>query len=107
MLGVRGAVQHVDEFDGKAIQTWVYQQDRDAGFYDFAVPTRHAMEFYSDYVGPFAYEKLANITSPATGGGMEAATAIMYSENSVTGDRSVRWRNVIIHEVAHQWFGTP
>jgi aminopeptidase N len=36
---------------------------------------------------------------------MEAATAIMYSENAVTGDRSVRWRNVIIHEVAHQWFG--
>ena len=24
---------------------------------------------------------------------------------SVTGDRSVRWRNVVIHEVAHQWFG--
>ena len=63
------------------------------------------MEFYSEYVGPFSYEKLANVTSPATGGGMEAATAIMYGENSVTGERSVRWRNVIIHEVAHQWFG--
>lgn len=106
VLGVaRFAVQQVDQFDGRPIQTWVYQQDRDAGFYDFAVPTRRAMEFYSDYVGPYAYAKLANITSPATGGGMEAASAIMYSENAVTGDRSVRWRNVIIHEVAHQWFG--
>ncbi|MDA1102076.1 MAG: M1 family metallopeptidase [Gemmatimonadetes bacterium] len=106
VLGVaRFAVQHVGDFDGKPIQTWVYARDREAGFYDFAVPTKQVMEFYSDYVGPYAYEKLANITSPATGGGMEAATAIMYGENSVTGDRSVRWRNVIIHEVAHQWFG--
>ena len=36
---------------------------------------------------------------------MESATAIFYSDVSVTGDRSVRWRNVVIHEVAHQWFG--
>ena len=106
VLGVaRFAVQHVDDFQGKPIQTWVYPQDRVAGFYDFAVPTRQVMEFYDAYVGPFAYEKLANVTSPATGGGMEAATAIMYGESSVTGQRSTRWRNVIIHEVAHQWFG--
>jgi aminopeptidase N len=106
VLGVaRFAVQHVDEFEGKPIQTWVYARDREAGFHDFAVPTRQVLEFYDDHVGPFAYEKLANVTSPATGGGMEAATAIMYSERSVTGERSVRWRNVIIHEIAHQWFG--
>ena len=36
---------------------------------------------------------------------MESATAIFYSDISVTGNRSVRWRDVIIHEVAHQWFG--
>ena len=29
------AVQYVDTFDGKSIQTWVYKQDRDAGFYAF------------------------------------------------------------------------
>jgi aminopeptidase N len=38
-------------------------------------------------------------------GGMEAASAILYSAGSVTGTRSVRWRNVVIHEIAHQWFG--
>ena len=106
VLGVaRFAVQNVGDFEGKPIQTWVYAQDRDAGFYDFAVPTKQVLEFYDEHVGPFAYEKLANVTSPATGGGMEAASAIMYGENSVTGDRSVRWRNVVIHEIAHQWFG--
>lgn len=106
VLGVaKFAVQYVDEFDGKSIETWVYPQDRDAGFYDFAVPTKSALEFYSNYVGPFSYEKLANIQSNSVSGGMEAASAILYSENSVEGDRNERWRNVVIHEIAHQWFG--
>jgi aminopeptidase N len=106
VLGVaRFAVQYVDTFDNKSIETWVYYQDRDPGFYDFAVPTKQALEFYSNYVGPFVYERLANIQSNSVSGGMEAASAILYSENSVVGDRNERWRNVVIHEVAHQWFG--
>jgi aminopeptidase N len=99
------AVQYVDEFDGKSIETWVFKQDRDAGFYDFAEPTKQVLEFYSDYVGPFSYEKLANIQSNSVSGGMEAASAILYSAGSVKGDRNLRWRNVVIHEIAHQWFG--
>lgn len=106
VLGVSEfAVQYVDTFEGKSIQTWVFKQDRDAGFYDFATPTKQVLSFFSDYIGPFAYEKLANIQSHSSGGGMEAASAIMYNENSVVGDRNVRWRNVVIHELAHQWFG--
>jgi len=36
---------------------------------------------------------------------MESASAIGYSDKLITGNRSVRTRNVIIHEIAHQWFG--
>jgi aminopeptidase N len=105
-LGVaRFAVQEVEQFDHKSIQTWVYYQDREKGFYDFAKPTKKVLEFYSDYIGPFSYEKLANIQSNSVSGGMESASAIFYSENSVVGDRNERWRNVVIHEIAHQWFG--
>jgi aminopeptidase N len=106
VLGVADfAVQYVDYFDGKSIQTWVYHKDREAGFYDFATPTKQALTFFSEYVGPFAYEKLANIQSNNSTGGMEAASAIMYSEKSVTGKRDARWQDVIVHELAHQWFG--
>jgi aminopeptidase N len=106
VLGVaKFAVQYVDDFQGKSIQTWVYYQDRDAGFYDFAEPTKKVLEFYSSYIGPFSYEKLANIQGNSVAGGMEAASAILYHSSSVTGNRSIRWRNVVIHEIAHQWFG--
>ena len=99
------AVQHLRPFDGKPVETWVFAQDRDAGFYDFAEPTHHALDFYSEHVGPYSYEKLANVQSARTKGGMEAASAIMYDDRSVTGTRDKRWRNVVIHEIAHQWFG--
>jgi len=106
MVGVaRFAVDHLGVYRGVPVQTWVYWQDRDAGFYDFSYPTVEALDFYSDKVGPYAYEKLANIQSASVGGGMEAASAILYGENSVTGTRNERWRDVIIHEIAHQWFG--
>jgi aminopeptidase N len=98
-------MQQVDTFDGKAIETWVYRQDRDAGFHDFAVPSKQVLAFFSDLIGPYAYERLANVVSPATGGGMEAASTPAYSERSVTGNRDKRWQIVIIHEIAHQWFG--
>jgi len=99
------AVQYLDPFMGKSIETWVYAKNREAGFYDFQEPTKKVLEFYSQYVGPFAYEKLANVQTPSVSGGMESSSAIFYGEDLVTGKRSERTRNVVIHEIAHQWFG--
>ena len=107
VLGVAEfAVQMVDEFEGKSIQTWVYPQDREKGFIDFSYPTKDALSFFSSYIGPFAYEKLANIQAASVGGGMETSSAIFYGENLITGKPdNKRLQDVVIHELAHQWFG--
>ena len=105
----RFAVQHLGTFRGGIypavpVQTWVYPRDRDTGFEVFAGPTMHALRYYSDVIGPYVYEKLANVQSNSVGGGMESATSIFYGDGSATAG-GVRWRNVIIHEIAHQWWG--
>jgi aminopeptidase N len=106
VLGVAEfAVQYVDDFHGKSIESWVYPKNREAGFYDFAEPTKQVLQFFTDYVGPYMYEKLANIQAASIGGGMETSSAVFYGENLINGKRDKRIRNVVIHELAHQWFG--
>jgi aminopeptidase N len=106
VLGVaRFAVDHRPPWRGIPIETWVYPQDRDTGFEVFAEPTVAVLDFLADRVGPYPYERLAHIQANSVKGGMEAATSIFYGDESATGEGRTRWRNVIIHEIAHQWFG--
>ncbi len=96
------AVQHAGEFKDIPIQHWVYPQDREAGFHDFGV-TNPIMAFFEGNIGPYAYEKLANVQSKARYGGMENASNIFYSEKAISGTRANE--GLVAHEIAHQWFG--
>jgi aminopeptidase N len=96
------AAHHAAPVKGVPLQTWVFHQDRDVGLRALEGPARKAIEFYSDYVGPYPYEKLANVQAAGLSGGTEHASAIFYGENSVTG-RPVT--SLVAHEIAHQWFG--
>ena len=105
-LGVaRFAVDHRPAWHGLPIETWVYRQDRDSGFALFAEPTPSVLEFFSERIGPYPYERLGHVQANGVRGGMESATSIFYGDDSVNDPRSTRWRNVIVHEMAHQWFG--
>lgn len=100
------AMEVVDTWNGIPIETWVYWQDRDNGFHDFAEPSKAVLAYYEDLIGPYVNKRLGNIVSNATpGGGMEAASIPAYSDRSVSGNRDMRWQYVITHEIAHQWFG--
>lgn len=98
----RFAVEYAGQYKDIPIQNWVYPQDREAGFHDFAITDR-VMEFFETNIGPYPYEKLANVQSKTRYGGMENASNIFYSENSISGTRQNE--GLIAHEVAHQWFG--
>lgn len=94
--------RHFARVHGVPLQTWLDYQDRDAGIVTFEGPAREAMEFYIDHIGPFPYEKLANVEAAGVSGGMEHASAIFYGEKSVGHEPAFR---LVAHEIAHQWFG--
>jgi aminopeptidase N len=96
------AVDYPGEINGIPVSTWVFPEQREQGFYDYALAL-NILPFYIKNVGPYPYKKLANIQSKTIFGGIENAGAIFYAESSVTGKRSSE--ALISHEIAHQWFG--
>ncbi len=84
------------------VTAWVYPENRLDGFSDYAVATK-VLRYFINNIGPYAYEKLANMQAKTQWGGLENAGNISYFENSVTGKNTVE--GLIAHEIAHQWFG--
>jgi aminopeptidase N len=102
-IGVaRFSIQLSGEPAGIPVTTWVYPQNREDGFNDFAIAPR-VLEFFQNYIGSFSYEKLAHVQSKTRWGGLENASNIFYFENSVNG--KANHEGLIAHETAHQWFG--
>jgi aminopeptidase N len=100
-LGIaRFAVHHPGDVQGVPLQTWVFPEDRDRGIELFESTTTRAMDFFARRIGPYPYEKLANVEAAGMSGGTEHATAIFYGEKGVT-----IGRGPVVHEVAHQWWG--
>ena len=93
------AVDHFGDYHGIQLSSWVYPQEREAGFKAFRDYTRPVMEFFVDHIGPYSYEKLAQVQANTVGGGMELASSIFYGYTGSPG------RQLIAHEMAHQWFG--
>jgi aminopeptidase N len=96
------AVHHDGLVKGIPHQTWVYHQERTIGPAWFETRSRQAMEFFSEHIGPYSYEKLANVEAAGFGGGTEHASAIFYGEKSILERPDT---GLIAHEIAHQWFG--
>ncbi|MEL6672751.1 MAG: M1 family metallopeptidase [Bacteroidota bacterium] len=103
VIGVAAfAVKEYGRYKEVPVSAWVYPQNEEAGFYDYALADS-VLRYFERQIGPYPYAKLANVQSTTRFGGMENASAIFYSEASVTGRRSSE--SLIAHEIAHQWFG--
>jgi aminopeptidase N len=61
------------------------------------------VDFFTRYIGDYPYEKLANVQSATRFGGMENASAIFYSGQSIAQGENIE--GTVSHEIAHQWFG--
>jgi len=96
------AVDTAGTVDGVPVQSWVYPEDREVGFEDLgrAPPI---LRFFEENLGPYPYEKLANVQSTTRYGGMENAASIFYSETAVADGEDDT--PLLAHEIAHQWYG--
>ncbi|WP_297093675.1 M1 family metallopeptidase [uncultured Draconibacterium sp.] len=96
------AVGNNQEFQGIPVSSWVFEENKTKGFLNYQYGTK-ALEYFSELIGPYSYEKLAHVQSKTRYGGMENASCIFYFENSAISDRIPE--QLFAHEVAHQWFG--
>ena len=103
VIGVaRFDIQNLASVSGVPVTSWVFPQNKDEGFSDYAVAVKPLL-YFSRLIDPFPFTKLANVQSTTPYGGMENASCIFYSENSVPG--MGRTERLMAHEIAHQWFG--
>ncbi len=84
------------------VSYWVYPQDTDNAARIFRRAAQ-MVDFYTELIGPYPYEKLANVQSATRFGGMENASAIFYGEQGIAQGRNIE--GTVAHEIAHQWFG--
>jgi aminopeptidase N len=78
-------------------------------------PSASVLQYFTQTVGPYPYEKLAMIVGNTRYGGMENSSAIVFTANlfnrnanaKVSTTYGIPGGNVslIAHEIAHQWFG--
>ena len=94
---------------------YVPQTDRPAAVQGFAAASP-SLEFFSETIAPYPYEKLALIVGATRFGGMENSSAIVFSGglfNTRPDEPPLYARaklrrglvEVTAHEIAHQWFG--
>jgi aminopeptidase N len=95
------AIDRPGDVSGIPVFTYVFPESKEAGFKSYAV-AKDILPYFIKNVGPYSYEKLANVQSKTIFGGMENASAIFYFEESV---KSPEIEELMAHEIAHQWFG--
>ena len=96
------SIAHQPETEGMPVAWYSYPQDAGAAAAKFG-RTASAISYFRNLIGPYPYEKLAQVESNIEIAAMENASAIFYNEllfheTPVSG-------YPVPHEIAHQWFG--
>ena len=84
------------------VSAWLFAEDTAQASRSFG-RAADMVDFYSERIGPYPFEKLAHVQSATRFGGMENASAIFYSERRLASGSNME--GTVAHETAHQWFG--
>ena len=84
------------------VSNWTFSEDTEKSQPSF-VRSIEMVNYFATKIGPYPYEKLANVQSSTRFGGMENASAIFYSQEAIAKGRNIE--STVSHEIAHQWFG--
>ncbi len=95
------AVFHLGETLNIPVNYYVFPDEAPVAEKSFG-RTAPMLQFFSDNIGAYPYEKLALVQSSTRFGGMENSSAIFFAE-SILGSPGAEGTNA--HEIAHQWFG--
>jgi aminopeptidase N len=96
------SITHSGKAAGVPITWYAYPEDSETAALKFRW-TSHILSYFENLIGPYPYEKLAQVESSIQVGGMENASAIFYSESYFM--RTPVSEEPVAHEIAHQWFG--
>ncbi|MEW6210047.1 MAG: M1 family metallopeptidase [Acidobacteriota bacterium] len=96
------SIINVGSWNNTPVVYYLYPKDRDRGMKDYGRAVE-MLEFYSNLIGPYPYEKLALVQSSTRFGGMENSSSIFFDEKAFNGSGALE--GTVAHEIAHQWFG--
>jgi aminopeptidase N len=85
-----------------ALSAWLFPADTVQAHRTF-LRAPEMLDYYSELIGPYPFEKLAHVQSATRFGGMENASAIFYTDQGLASGRNLE--GTVAHETAHQWFG--
>ena len=90
--------------DGRCIDvtTWLFPESADKASASFRRAAA-MVDYFSELIAPFPYDKLAHVEGSTVFGGMENATAIFYDDRRLAEGGNIE--PIVAHETAHQWFG--
>lgn len=102
-LAACGSAPASERADGcVAVTTWLFPESAEAGAPSFR-RAAEMVDYFTELVGEYPYEKLANVQSATRFGGMENSSAIFYSQGALAAGANIE--GTVSHEIAHQWFG--
>jgi aminopeptidase N len=96
------SIVHAVPVAGVPLEFYSFPEDAPASARKFARSDLMLL-YFTGLLGSYPFEKLAQVESTTTLGGMENSSAIFYAESIFKNGQA--GESPVPHEVAHQWFG--